>query len=47
MGTGGRQFYIHDVDGCVIEFTEWDGQVGSTKLVRQARRRTAIISLRT
>jgi hypothetical protein len=21
----GRQFYIHDPDGAVIEFTEWDG----------------------
>ena len=21
----GRQFYIHDLDGSVIEFTEWDG----------------------
>jgi catechol 2,3-dioxygenase-like lactoylglutathione lyase family enzyme len=21
----GRQFYIHDPDGTVIEFTEWDG----------------------
>ena len=21
----GRQFYIHDPDGSVIEFTEWDG----------------------
>ena len=21
----GRQFYVHDLDGSVIEFTEWDG----------------------
>ena len=21
----GRQFYIHDPDGAVVEFTEWDG----------------------
>ena len=21
----GRQFYVHDPDGSVIEFTEWDG----------------------